>query len=427
MAEPTSDARVPEPASRRTKVAAAGVGALAVVAGLLVVVRSTGTVEQAMTTSTSSTIATLGSSAEAGPTSSTGPTSTAKTPVAPGGRTGSPSGTILVPLAVPAPALPTTTLDPALYQGGSVAGTGAGDGTDGVPSTTTDPLPAPTPSTTLPAPGYSGGPTATTSVAPTTVRGQLVLTAGDDLVRLQAGGATATIGNGRRPALHPDGNRLAFDWSGTVWETSLQAPGTVVPLLGNANTPTWSPDGRTLVVSRSTAVGEELWVLMPGSPTAAAPAVLAGVAGTFAASTGASFAPDGRRIAFAGGSTRGRATALGIADVTAPTSAPSVLVADDGATYGAPAWSPSGAAIAVVVTVGQTSRLDVLDLTNRTVRSLPVDNPTGRPAWATDGRSIAVVTTAADGATSLVVVGVDDATTEVVLGSTVSLADPTWR
>lgn len=435
-------ARVPEPSPRRTKFVA-GVGCGVVVLGLLAaysIVTSPGR-GAASGTASDTTSGRTDADAAGASSSTVTPANMARTDTS--RRL---TSTSLIPSSNVMPTLPTTTrLDPSIYRNRAVdpddlprstASTTAlstlpsGAGTPNDQSTTTL---APTTGTTAPgttAPGTSGAGGADTMIAGpsgATLTGALVVAVGDELARVGADGTGRSLGTGRRPALHPGGIRLVFEWQGAVWESSPDAVGSLHPILGNAVAPAWSPDGQRLAITRATPGADELWVAgVDGSGAAGAAFALPGITAAFASANGASWAPDGHRIALVAGSARGGRDALAIADATAPGAAPRVLAT--GGSYDAPAWAPAvtGDVVAVVVTTGAGARLDLVDVSTGATRTLPVTCPVGRPAWSPDGTHLVVVTTTPTG-WALVVTNADGTAQRIVTTSTSPLSSPTWR
>lgn len=102
-----------------------------------------------------------------------------------------------------------------------------------------------------------------------------------------------------RPALSPDGKRVAFqrnegDGRYQIWLMDADGGNAKRLTTGDADDrhPAWSPDGKTLAVDSGSDNKREIWLLDPGSGQRTQITKLGGIASF------PSFSPDGARVAF---------------------------------------------------------------------------------------------------------------------------------
>jgi TolB protein len=156
----------------------------------------------------------------------------------------------------------------------------------------------------------------------------------------------------------------------------------VVPVEGETSDPQWSPDGRSLLFTRAVGRSSQLVVV----PTVGATATTTAVSGSLTDGR-AAWAPNSRRIAFAGVSQSGdRRYHLYL--VTADGQGDARQVLGDAVATLRPAWSPDGGQLAFADDKG---RIRAVRLRSGRTRVL-VDVPGaefGEIVWSPTGRSIA--------------------------------------
>jgi dipeptidyl aminopeptidase/acylaminoacyl peptidase len=198
-----------------------------------------------------------------------------------------------------------------------------------------------------------------------------------------------------RPALSPDGQRVAFqrnegDGRYRIWVMDADGGGAKRLTTGDADDrhPAWSPDGRTLAVDSGSDNRREIWLIDVASAQRTQVTKLGGVASF------PTFRPDGARIAFfayrEGGTdlwTIGRdgANAQRITTDLASEQRQQCTFACHGA-----AWSPRGDRIAI--SSGDQSRVLVLAPTPGSVplSISPEDEKAHFPTYLADGRLVYV-------------------------------------
>jgi len=151
-------------------------------------------------------------------------------------------------------------------------------------------------------------------------------------------------------------------------------------------TPAFSPDQQTMVFSRATEEGTDLYSINVKSNCCLRRLTV----GRFSDNLSPTFSPDGQRIAFV--STR---PGLPQIYVMAADGTDQQLFApfDYGVTgsSNAPEWSPDGLSVAFHRDVAGTLQVFVLDVRTRTVRQLTSVGRNEDPTWAPDSRHLAFV------------------------------------
>jgi len=269
--------------------------------------------------------------------------------------------------------------------------------------------------------------------------GGIVLTVRPD------GSGVKIVTAGSAPVWSPNGKRIAYVWSNSVYTISAAGGGKRERrlVIANARSPIWSPSGQRLAVVRRSGI----WLVgrdgrNPRRLTAVAP----GFPGEL------DWSPDGSRIAF---SHKRAIVAVSVRDGTLTTlrvPTPTVTSAaggwcEENGLY-APTWSPDGARLAfqTVATCGGPganpitfSTIEIVDADSGsdlagidgTVGS-PYDFGALLPSWAPDGRALAFLDDVSDseGAIVLSVYDLDNRATYPVRRLAVkesSAARPNWQ
>jgi len=174
---------------------------------------------------------------------------------------------------------------------------------------------------------------------------------------------------------------LYFQEMGTDKRTAVSTTGTALDF-----TPAFSPDQQTMVFSRATEEGTDLYSINIKSNCCLRRLTV----GRFSDNLSPTFSPDGQRIAFV--STR---PGLPQIYVMAADGTDQQLFApfDYGVTgsSNAPEWSPDGQSVAFHRDVAGTLQVFVLDVRTRTVRQLTSVGRNEDPTWAPDSRHLAFV------------------------------------
>ena len=174
---------------------------------------------------------------------------------------------------------------------------------------------------------------------------------------------------------------LYFQEMGTDKRTAVSTTGTALDF-----TPAFSPDQQTMVFSRATEEGTDLYSINIKNNCCLRRLTV----GRFSDNLSPTFSPDGQRIAFV--STR---PGLPQIYVMAADGTDQQLFApfDYGVTgsSNAPEWSPDGQSVAFHRDVAGTLQIFVLDVRTRTVRQLTSVGRNEDPTWAPDSRHLAFV------------------------------------
>jgi len=174
---------------------------------------------------------------------------------------------------------------------------------------------------------------------------------------------------------------LYFQEMGTDKRTAVSTTGTALDF-----TPAFSPDQQTMVFSRATEEGTDLYSINIKNNCCLRRLTV----GRFSDNLSPTFSPDGQRIAFV--STR---PGLPQIYVMAADGTDQQLFApfDYGVTgsSNAPEWSPDGQSVAFHRDVAGTLQVFVLDVRTRTVRQLTSVGRNEDPTWAPDSRHLAFV------------------------------------
>lgn len=197
------------------------------------------------------------------------------------------------------------------------------------------------------------------------------------------------------PAWAADGRHFAYmefqAGKGWLYFQEMGAPTekrTAVSTTGTALdfTPAFSPDQQTMVFSRATEEGTDLYSINIKNNCCLRRLTV----GRFSDNLSPTFSPDGQRIAFV--STR---PGLPQIYVMAADGTDQQLFApfDYGVTgsSNAPEWSPDGQSVAFHRDVAGTLQVFVLDVRTRTVRQLTSVGRNEDPTWAPDSRHLAFV------------------------------------
>jgi Tol biopolymer transport system component len=202
---------------------------------------------------------------------------------------------------------------------------------------------------------------------------------GSGLHRLTPSGVTA-----RDPVWSPDGARILFAGGGDLHMMNRDGSSrTRVVDAQGVGSYRWSPDGSMIAYTATRMVGddlfEDLWVVRPDG---------SGAARIASNATDPSWAPDGRRVAYAssGDQQLHIINSDGTADVVL-TSAP--LVATQAA------WSPDGSVIAFVN--GSDKNIMLINPDGSALVNLTQDQADDdAPVWSPDGTTLAFTTSRAD-------------------------------
>jgi TolB protein len=193
---------------------------------------------------------------------------------------------------------------------------------------------------------------------------------------------------GLSAAWHPSGRSLVYNvLTGRdplfVTELATGAQRTLTsPATAQDGTPVVSPDGRTVVFSRVSDAGTDLYSM----PFAGGPAVRVTV-GRGRASFAPSFSPDGQRLVFA--SDRSGHNEVYICDLDGT----NVEQLTDGVfgdrNYRAgPDWSPDGRLVAFESLNGGTFQIMTVNVRDKSTRTITSDGRNGDPSWAPDSRHL---------------------------------------
>lgn len=195
------------------------------------------------------------------------------------------------------------------------------------------------------------------------------------------------------PTWGPKGKQIAYmQFDGAKGHVYIQDATTgarhiVAPTEQNLNfTPEFSPDGRTLVFSRASGDGTDIFSYNIADHCCLQRLTV----GRFADNLSPTFSPDGRRIAFV--STRAGLPQIYVmaADGTGQELFAPFDYGVTGSSNG-PEWSPDGLNIAFHRDVAGSPQVFVMDVASRTVRQLTSLGRNEDPTWAPDGRHIAFV------------------------------------
>ena len=204
-----------------------------------------------------------------------------------------------------------------------------------------------------------------------------------------------------RPVLSPDGTQIAFAAVGDIWLMPVSG-GTPTNLTRDAaldTDPAWSPDGSQLVYSSDRESEHlQLWVRDMKSGVARK------VTNITTQPQGASFSPDGRRIAFFNVDGMWRVAELSVLDLG---SGKVIRVHESLPQPGSPTWSPDGRRIAIAGIAPMTVRFR--EGTNQVqtfassggnadvkwyapIPMLSIDSRGGAgPVWSPDGSKMAAI------------------------------------
>jgi hypothetical protein len=223
---------------------------------------------------------------------------------------------------------------------------------------------------------------------------------------------------GRHPALSPDGRALAFDMGGELWVSRLggdEAP----TRIGPGEEPAWSPDSRTIVVvdhSRNAGTILLFDVVSGTRRTLDVPAKAGPALGAPA------WSPHGDVIAVVM-----QSGSLWLLD--ARTGEGRVLIDPDNDQWvDAPVWRPDGKALAFDRFGSGSSGIRIVDVADGTQRDLviadgPGPDPCFDPAWSPDGRYIACIDVVSSGQGPMVIV---DVATGAWTSAGLAGATPAW-
>ena len=173
------------------------------------------------------------------------------------------------------------------------------------------------------------------------------------------------------------------------------------PSTAQDGTPAVSPDGRTVVFSRVSDVGADLFSIPFGGGTPSRITV-----GRGSASTQPSFSPDGQRIVFA--SDRSGHNEVYICDLDGT----NVEQLTDGVfgdrNYRAgPDWSPNGQMVAFESLNGGTFQVMTVNVRDKTTRAVATEGRNGDPSWAPDARHLVLTSNRGSGVRQLWIVDVE--------------------
>ncbi len=173
------------------------------------------------------------------------------------------------------------------------------------------------------------------------------------------------------------------------------------PTTAQDGTPAVSPDGRTVVFSRISDIGADLFSIPFGGGVPTRITV-----GRGSASTQPSFSPDGQRIVFA--SDRSGHNEVYICDLDGT----NVEQLTDGVfgdrNYRAgPDWSPNGQLVAFESLNGGTFQVMTVNLRDKTTRAVATEGRNGDPSWAPDSRHVVLTSNRGSGVRQLWIVDVE--------------------
>lgn len=219
---------------------------------------------------------------------------------------------------------------------------------------------------------------------------------GLDVVRQRA----LTRGNARasRPAISPDGTRVAFDRWQTgrdldVYILDLGTPGEPPVQLtlaeGRDSQASWSPDGTRVVYCSERPDGrDEIWSVDVGDGTTELLAELESEADW------ARLAPDGSAVAYHS-RVEGSTLDLWVLDLSTKEVR---RVTRHPEPIGFPAWSPDGRRLAAEIQRGDDSVIAVVDVETGEMREILAETGKSWPySWSPDGRWVAFAGLRADG------------------------------
>ncbi len=223
-----------------------------------------------------------------------------------------------------------------------------------------------------------------------------------------------SVGNVYSPVWHPDGNQYAYvDFPGNsqINIGSLDS-GDVRAISADAGgqdfAPAFDPLGRTLVFSRASGDGTDLYSYNFIDDCCLQRLTV----GRFSDNLSPTFSPDGRRIAYV--STR---SGLPQIYVMAADGTGQELFApfDYGVTGGsyAPEWAPDGLSLAFHRDVAGSPQVFIMDVATRSVKQLTSVGRNEDPTWAPDSRHLAFVSSRT-GSSQIWVIDIDTGRTRQV-------------
>jgi TolB protein len=192
------------------------------------------------------------------------------------------------------------------------------------------------------------------------------------------------------PAWNPAGTMLTYSTFGNssrvlIMDLATGRSRAVLPDVPNILyvTPAFTPDGNSVVYSRTTALGSELFAV--GVSGGDAPRQL--TAARVGENTHPTMSPDGRRIAF----TSGRLGRPELYIMDSDGTEPDLLTKYDFSekNYRSdPDWSPDGRLIAYQEMVNGRFQLRTIPVRGGTPKALTTDGENEQPSWAPDGRHL---------------------------------------
>ena len=147
--------------------------------------------------------------------------------------------------------------------------------------------------------------------------------------------------------------------------------------------PSVSPDGKTVVFSRTTAEGTDLYS-MPLDGSAPARRL---TFGRGRANSQPSFSPDGQRLVFASDRAGYNDVYISDADGTNAEVLSTTTFGDRGFRSG-PDWSPDGRSVAFSSLNGNTKQIMTINLRDQSVKSVATEGRNDDPSWAPDSRHV---------------------------------------
>ncbi len=147
--------------------------------------------------------------------------------------------------------------------------------------------------------------------------------------------------------------------------------------------PTVSPDGKTVVFSRTSPEGTDLYSMpIDGSSS---PRRL--TFGRGRANSQPSFSPDGQRLVFGSDRTGNNDVYISDADGTNAELLSTTTFGDRGFRSG-PDWSPDGRSVAFSSLNGNTKQIMTINLRDQSVKSVATEGRNDDPSWAPDSRHL---------------------------------------